>query len=89
MRAERDIALCAVANVEIKSKVMHALIQKGIPYAEEWHKVPILQRKRFEGAKEICIVITHHEKAEEAKMQIEALDEEIRGRVHFDLKGLI
>ena len=89
MRAERDIALCAIANGVIKSKVMNAMIQKRIPYAEEWHKVPILQRRKFEGAKEVCIVITHHEKAAEAKVQIEALDEEIRSRVYFDLKGLI
>ena len=53
MRAERDIALCAIANGVIKSKVMNAMIQKRIPYAEEWHKVPILQRRKFEGAKEV------------------------------------
>ncbi len=35
MRAERDIALCAVADAGIRSKVMNAMIQKRIPYAEE------------------------------------------------------
>lgn len=88
MRAERDVALCAVADAGIKSKVMNAMIQKGIPYAEEWHKVPLLQRRKYEGAKEVCIVVTHHEKAEEAKTQIRALDEAISSRVYFDLKGL-
>ncbi len=89
MRAERDIALCAVADLTVKVKVMNAMIRKRIPYAEEWHKVPMLQRKKYEGAKEVCIVITHHEKEEEAKAQIEALDDEIRSRVYFDLKGLV
>lgn len=88
MRAERDIALCAVADAGIKSKVMNAMIQKRIPYAEEWHKVPLLQRKKYEGAKEVCIIVTHHEKADEAKAQIHALDDAVSSRVYFDLKGL-
>ena len=88
MRAERDIALCAVADAGIKSKVMDAMIQKRIPYAEEWHKVPLLQRKKYEGAKEVCIIVTHHEKADEAKAQIHALDDAVSSRVYFDLKGL-
>lgn len=89
MRAKRDIALCAVADAQIKSKVMNCLIQKRIPYAEEWHKVPLLQRRKFEGAKEVCVVVTHHEKADEAKAQIGELDEEVRSRVYFDLKGIV
>ena len=88
MRAERDIALCAVADAGIKSKVMNAMIQKRIPYAEEWHKVPLLRRRKYEGAKEVCIVVTHHEQADEAKAQIAALDETVSSRVYFDLKGL-
>ena len=67
MRAERDIALCAVADAGIKSKVMNAMIQKRIPYAEEWHKVPLLRRRKYEGAKEVCVIITHREHVEEAK----------------------
>ncbi len=88
MRAERDVALCAIADVTVKSKVMNTLIQKRVPYAEEWHKVPILRRRKYEGAKEVCIVITHNEKADEAKAQIGALEETIRSRVYFDLKGI-
>ena len=88
MRAERDVALCAVADAEIKSKVMNAMIRKRIPYAEEWHKVPLLRRRKYEGAKEVCIVVTHHEQADEAKAQIAALDETVSSRVFFDLKGL-
>ena len=51
MRAERDIALCAVADAGVRSKVMNAMIQKSLPYAEEWHKVPLLRRRKYEGAK--------------------------------------
>lgn len=89
MRAERDIALCAVADAQVKSKVMNLMIQKRIPYAEEWHKVPLFKRRKFEGAKEVCVVVTHHEKAAEAKTQIEELEESIRSRVFFDLDGIV
>ena len=30
MRAERDVALCAIADVTVKSKVMNTLIQKRV-----------------------------------------------------------
>ncbi len=86
MRAERDIALCAVADAGIKSKVMNAMIQKRIPYAEEWHKVPLLRRRKYEGAKEVCIIVTHHDLADQAKAQ--AMDDVVSSRVYFDLKGL-
>ena len=88
MRAERDVALCAVADAQIKTKVMNAMIRKRLPYAEEWTKVPLLQRKKYEGAKEVCVIITHGEKVYEAKKAIEALGEEIVKRVQYDIKGL-
>ena len=88
MRAKCDIALCAVADAGIKSKVRNAMIQKRIPYAEEWHKVPLLRRRKYEGAKEVCIIVTHYDQADQAKAQIQALDEVVSSRVYFDLKGL-
>lgn len=88
MRAERDIALCAVADAKIRSKVMNAMIQKRIPYAEEWHKVPLFCRRKYEGAKEVCIIVTHYDQADQAKAQIQAMEDVVSSRVYFDLKGL-
>ena len=88
MRAERDIALCAVADATIKSKVMNAMIQKRIPYAEEWHKVPLLRRRKYEGAKEVCVIITHREHVEEAKKLVASQGDATSSRVYFDLDGL-
>ncbi len=88
MRAECDMALCAVADADVKSKVMNHMIQQRIPYSEEWHKVPLLQRKKFEKAKEVCVIVTHIEKADEARTLIRSLDEATRSRVYFDIKGL-
>ena len=89
MRAERDIALCAVADATIKSKVMNAMIQKRIPYAEEWHKVPLLRRRKYEGAKEVCVIITHREHVEEAKKLVASQGDATSSRVYFDLDGLL
>ncbi len=89
MRSECDTALCAVADAEIRSKIMYAMIQKSLPYAEEWHKVPLLRRKKYEGAKEVCVIVMHREHAEEAKKLIEALGDACSSRVYFDLNGLV
>ncbi|MCI9020962.1 MAG: hypothetical protein HFH32_09510 [Eubacterium sp.] len=89
MRAERDIALCAVADAGVRSKVMNAMIQKSLPYAEEWHKVPLLRRRKYEGAKEVCVIITHREHVEEAKKLVASQGDATSSRVYFDLDGLL
>ena len=89
MRAERDIALCAVADAGVRSKVMNAMIQKSLPYAEEWHKVPLLRRRKYEGAKEVCVIITHREHVEEAKKLVSSQGDATSSRVYFDLDGLL
>ena len=89
MRAERDIALCAVADAGVRSKVMNAMIQKSLPYAEEWHKVPLLRRRKYEGAKEVCVIITHREHVEEAKKLGASQGDATSSRVYFDLDGLL
>ena len=89
MRAERDIALCAVADAGVRSKVMNAMIQKSLPYAEEWHKVPLLRLRKYEGAKEVCVIITHREHVEEAKKLVESQGDATSSRGYFDLDGLL
>lgn len=89
MRAERDIAFCAVADAGVRSKVMNAMIQKSLPYAEEWHKVPLLRRRKYEGAKEVCVIITHREHVEEAKKLVASQGDATSSRVYFDLDGLL
>ncbi len=88
MKAVRDIALCAVADAGVRSKVMNAMIQKSLPYAEEWHKVPLLRRRKYEGAREVCVIITHREHVQEAGTLIAALDDTVKSRVYFDVDGL-
>lgn len=81
MRAATDIELCKVTDIKTKEKVMYALMQSGVPYAEEWEKVPLMKRRRYNGAKEVCVVITHKAKMDLAKSVIESLDENLKGNI--------
>lgn len=85
MRAETDIELCRVTEVKSKEKVMYALMKSGVPYAEEWEKVPLVKRRKFHGAKEVCVVITHKAKMDLAKCVIENLDEDVKADIVWDL----
>lgn len=81
MRTETDMELCRVTDVRSKEKVMYALMKSGVPYAEEWEKVPLVRRRKFNGAKEVCVVITHKAKMELAKSVIESLDTDVKRNI--------
>lgn len=81
MRAATDVELCRVTEAKAKEKVMYALMKAGVPYAEEWEKVPMVKRRRYNGAKEVCVVITHKAKMDLAKRVIESLPDEVSRNV--------
>ncbi|MCM1257650.1 MAG: hypothetical protein NC307_07325 [Roseburia sp.] len=83
MKAETDTEVCRVADLNVKEKVMYALMKAGVPYAEEWEKVSVMKRKRYNGAKEICVIITHLGKAELAKKVIQDLGDEIGSEIFW------
>ena len=83
MKAETDTEVCRVADLNVKEKVMYALMKAGVPYAEEWEKVSVMKRKRYNGAKEICVIITHLDKVELAKKVIQDLGYEIRSEIYW------
>lgn len=76
-----DIELCSVTDIKSKEKIMYALMKAGVPYAEKWEKVPLIKRRRYNGAKEVCIVITHRAKVDLAKEVIESLDDEVKRNI--------
>lgn len=83
MKTATDTEVCRVADVNVKEKVMYALMKAGVPYAEEWEKVSVMKRKRYGGAKEICVIITHLGKAELARKVIQELGDEIGGDIYW------
>ena len=78
---ETDIELCSVTDVKTKEKLMNALVIAGVPYAERWEKVPLIKRKKYNGAREICIVITHKGKVELARTVIDGMDKELKKNI--------
>lgn len=81
VRTENDIELCRITSVKAKEKVMYAMMKSGIPYAEEWEKVPLTKRRKFHGAKEVCAVITHRGHEEAARDVIDTLESDVRNDV--------
>ena len=78
-----DVELCSITDVKAKEKIMYALMKAGVPYAERWEKVPLIRRKRYHGAKEVCIVITHKDKVNIAKEVIDTLSDDIKEHCIF------
>lgn len=81
MRVETDIELCKITDAGAKQKIMYALMKAGIPYAEEWEKIPLVKRKKYNGAKEICSIITHKAMEEQAISIIMALGSEVKDAI--------
>lgn len=80
-----DVELCSITDVKAKEKIMYALMKSGVPYAEKWEKVPLIKRKHYHGAKEICIVITHKAKINIAKEVIDTLSDDIKEHCIFNV----
>lgn len=86
MKAATDVEVCKVADLNVKEKIMYAMMQAGVPYSETWEKVSVMKRKRYGGAKEVCVIITHVGKAELAKQIIENLGYEIEKDIFWPEK---
>ena len=80
-----DVELCSITDVKAEEKIMYALMKVGVPYAERWEKVPLIRRKRYHGAKEVCIVITHKAKVNIAKEVIDTLSDDIKEHCIFSI----
>ena len=80
-----DVELCSITDVKAKEKIMYALMKAGVPYAEKWEKVPLIKRKQYHSAKEICIVITHKAKVNMAKEVIDTLSDDIKEHCIFSV----
>lgn len=83
MKAATDVEVCRVTDINVKEKIMYALMKAGVPYAEEWEKVSLMKRKRYNGAREVCVIITHLGKAELAKEIISGLGQEVGNEIFW------
>lgn len=76
--AERDeVEVYKTANVKLKQLVESKLVAERISYLERWEKVPLLQRRNYEGAKEVCVIFCDKYQKEEAEKIIEEITQSV------------
>ena len=49
-----------------KNRLVKRLVNSGISYLEKWEKVPFFSRKKYDGAREICVVMVNDHQMESA-----------------------
>lgn len=53
-------------DIEKKNKFVKRLVNSGISYLEKWEKIPFFSRKKYDGAKEICVIMINDHQMEKA-----------------------
>ncbi len=64
-----DVELTRTVDIKEKDKLQSLLVKGGISYLEKWEKVPLLRRRDYYGAKEVCaIYVNENQKAQADKI---------------------
>ena len=53
-------------DIDKKNRFVKRLVNSGISYLEKWEKVPFFSRKKYDGAKEICVIMINDHQIEKA-----------------------
>lgn len=53
-------------DTEKKNRFVKRLVNSGISYLEKWEKIPFFSRKKYDGAKEICVIMINEHQMEKA-----------------------
>lgn len=70
-----DIELFSTTDFEAKSKVVSALVRHRVSYLERWEKIPLLRRREFGGAKELCVIYVNGNQYGKAKKILDEFTE--------------
>ena len=62
-----DIELFSTTDFKAKDKVVSILVRHRVSYLERWEKVPLLRRREYGGAKELCVIYVNGNQYEKAK----------------------
>jgi hypothetical protein len=74
-----DIELFSTTDIESKTKAVSILVRNRISYLERWEKIPLLKRREYGGAKELCVVYVNGNQYEKAKRILDEFNEEYFG----------
>ena len=74
-----DVELFSTTDIESKSKAVSVLVRNRISYLERWEKIPLLRRREYGGARELCVVYVNGNQYEKAKKILDEFNEEYFG----------
>ena len=74
-----DVELFSTTDIESKTKAVSVLVRYRISYLERWEKIPLLRRREYGGARELCVVYVNGNQYEKAKKILDEFNEEYFG----------
>lgn len=74
-----DVELFSTTDIESKTKAVSVLVRNRISYLERWEKIPLLRRREYGGAKELCVIYVNGNQYEKAKKILDEFNEEYFG----------
>ncbi|MBQ9606430.1 MAG: hypothetical protein IJV16_04565 [Lachnospiraceae bacterium] len=70
-----DIELFSTTDFKAKDKVVSILVRHRVSYLERWEKVPLLKRREYGGAKELCVIYVNGNQYGKAKKILDEFNE--------------
>ena len=74
-----DVELFSTTDIESKTKAVSVLVRNRISYLERWEKIPLLRRREYGGARELCVIYVNGNQYEKAKKILDEFNEEYFG----------
>lgn len=72
----KEILLCSTSNQEKAKSIIKGLEKKGISYLQRWEEISVFKRKKYNNAKEICLIYINPGQEKEAEEYYNSLSEE-------------
>ena len=74
-----DIELFSTTDFKAKDKVVSILVRHRVSYLERWEKIPLLRRREYGGARELCVIYVNGNQYEKARKILDEFNEAYTG----------
>ena len=76
-----DIELCRTTNMRAVNQTVEALIAASIPFTKSYERIPFFRRVRYNGAKEMLVIMINPHCYGQARRVIDQIDVMYRKRL--------
>lgn len=76
-----DIELCRTTNQRAGNRTIQALVEAQIPFTRNTRKIPFFKRMKYNGAREMLIIMTNPHRYGQARRVIDEIDTIYRRRL--------